>query len=192
MRFLNEILLLNKPSIYIKLYEDMIFDLIPELKVSKGFKQNNKWHIYDVYDHTLNVVDYVDASNINLRYAALFHDIGKPYVYSEDENGVGHFYGHWDKSLELFLKFAKRNLFSENDIEQISKLIKYHDINFEHLTEEELHEIINIFSRDELTLLFKLKRADLLSQSSEFHYLLEKYYDQSKRVLELKDNNGLY
>lgn len=192
MRFLNEILSLNKPSIYIKLYEDMIFDLIPELKVSKGFKQNNKWHIYDVYDHTLNVVDYVDASNINLRYAALFHDIGKPYVYSEDENGVGHFYGHWDKSLELFLKFAKRNLFSENDIEQISKLIKYHDINFEHLTEEELHEIINIFSREELILLFKLKRADLLSQSSEFHYLLEKYYDQSKRVLELKDNNGLY
>lgn len=192
MRFLNEILSLNKPSIYIKLYEDMIFDLIPELKVSKGFKQNNKWHIYDVYDHTLNVVDYVDASNINLRYAALFHDIGKPYVYSEDENGVGHFYGHWDKSLELFLKFAKRNLFSENDIEQISKLIKYHDINFEHLTEEELHEIINIFSKEELILLFKLKRADLLSQSSEFHYLLEKYYDQSKRVLELKDNNGLY
>lgn len=192
MRFLNEILSLNKPSIYIKLYEDMIFDLIPELKVSKGFKQNNKWHIYDVYDHTLNVVDYVDASNINLRYAALFHDIGKPYVYSEDENGVGHFYGHWDKSLELFLKFAKRNLFSENDIEQISKLIKYHDINFEHLTEEELYEIINVFSREELILLFKLKRADLLSQSSEFHYLLEKYYDQSKRVLELKDNNGLY
>lgn len=192
MRFLNEILSLNKPSIYIKSYEDMIFDLIPELKVSKGFKQNNKWHIYDVYDHTLNVVDYVDASNINLRYAALFHDIGKPYVYSEDENGVGHFYGHWDKSLELFLKFAKRNLFSENDIEQISKLIKYHDINFEHLTEEELYEIINVFSREELILLFKLKRADLLSQSSEFHYLLEKYYDQSKRVLELKDNNGLY
>lgn len=192
MRFLNEILSLNKPSIYIKLYEDMIFDLIPELKVSKGFKQNNKWHIYDVYDHTLNVVDYVDANNINLRYAALFHDIGKPYVYSEDENGVGHFYGHWDKSLELFLKFAKRNLFSENDIEQISKLIKYHDINFEHLTEEELYEIINVFSREELILLFKLKRADLLSQSSEFHYLLEKYYDQSKRVLELKDNNGLY
>lgn len=192
MRFLNEILSLNKPSIYIKLYEEMIFDLIPELKVSKGFKQNNKWHIYDVYDHTLNVVDYVDANNINLRYAALFHDIGKPYVYSEDENGVGHFYGHWDKSLELFLKFAKRNLFSENDIEQISKLIKYHDINFEHLTEEELYEIINVFSREELILLFKLKRADLLSQSSEFHYLLEKYYDQSKRVLELKDNNGLY
>ena len=192
MRFLNEILSLNKPSIYIKLYKEMIFDLIPELKVSKGFKQNNKWHIYDVYDHTLNVVDYVDANNINLRYAALFHDIGKPYVYSEDENGVGHFYGHWDKSLELFLKFAKRNLFSENDIEQISKLIKYHDINFEHLTEEELYEIINVFSREELILLFKLKRADLLSQSSEFHYLLEKYYDQSKRVLELKDNNGLY
>lgn len=188
MNFLNEILTLNKPSIYIKLYEDIIFDLIPELKCSKGFEQNNKWHIFDVYNHILNVVDYVDP-NLNLRYAALFHDIGKPYVYSEDENGIGHFYGHWDKSEELFLKFAKRNLFDEKDICQISKLIKYHDINFEKLNEEELNKILSIFTREELVMLFKLKRADLLSQNSEFHYLLDNYFVQSKRVLELKDNN---
>ena len=187
MNFLNEILTLNKPSIYIKLYEDIIFDLIPELKISKGFEQNNKWHIFDVYDHILNVVDYVESDK-NLRYAALFHDIGKPYVYSEDENGIGHFYGHWDKSVELFLKFAKRNLFSEKDIEQITKLIKYHDVNFETLNEEELDIILNEFTKEELVMLFKLKRADLLSQNSEFHYLLDNYIIQSKKVLELKDS----
>ena len=187
MNFLNEILTLNKPSIYIKLYEDIIFDLIPELKISKGFNQNNKWHIFDVYNHILSVVDNVEC-DLNLRYAALFHDIGKPYVYTEDEDGIGHFYGHWDKSDELFLKFAKRNLFSEEDINQISKLIKYHDINFECLNEEELDEIISNFSRDELIMLFKLKKADLLSQNNEYHYLLDKYFIQSKRVLELKDN----
>ena len=191
MNFLNEILMLNKPSIYIKLYEDIIFDLIPELKCSKGFDQNNIWHIFDVYNHILNVVDYVDC-DLNLRYAALFHDIGKPYVYSEDEDGVGHFYGHWDKSEELFLKFAKRNLFDENDILQISKLIKYHDINFEKINEDELNKILSDFTRDELVMLFKLKKADLLSQNSEYHYLLDNYFIQSKRILELKDNNDRY
>lgn len=187
MKFLNEILTLNKPSIYIKLYEDIVFDLIPELKVSKGFKQNNKWHIYDVYNHILNVVDFVEC-DLNLRYAALFHDIGKPYVYTEDEDGVGHFYGHWDKSVDLFLKFAKRNVFDHKDIEQISKLIKYHDINFDCLTDEELDVILNDFSKEELIMLFKLKRADLMSQSSKFHYLMDNYISQSNMILKLKEN----
>ena len=108
MDLLFEILTLPKPSIFIREFEEEIFDLIPELEKSKGFKQNNDWHIYDVYNHTLNVVDNV-PSDLNLRLAALFHDIGKPDTYTEDENGVGHFYGHWDKSKEKFLKFAKRN-----------------------------------------------------------------------------------
>ena len=187
MKFLNEILTLNKPSVYIKLYEDVVFDLIPELKASKGFKQNNKWHIFDVYNHILNVVDYVEC-DLNLRYAALFHDIGKPYVYTEDEDGVGHFYGHWDKSVDLFLKFAKRNVFDDKDIEQISKLIKYHDINFDCLTDEELDVILNDFSKEELIMLFKLKRADLMSQSSKFHYLMDNYISQSNMILKLKEN----
>ena len=29
-----------------------------------------------------------------MKLAALLHDIGKPGVYSLDENGIGHFYGH--------------------------------------------------------------------------------------------------
>lgn len=186
MNFLNQILTLNKPSIYIKLYEDIIFDLIPELKISKGFEQNNKWHIYDVYNHILSVVDCVEV-DLNLRYAALFHDIGKPFVYTEDGDGVGHFYGHWDKSEELFLEFARRNLFSVEDTKQIAKLIKYHDINFECLNEEELNVILSEFSSEELVMLFKLKKADLLSQNSEFHYLIDNYSEQSKRVLGLKE-----
>ena len=187
MKFLNEILTLNKPSIFIKIFEEEIFGLIPELSMSKGFKQNNKWHMYDVYEHTLNVVDYV-PNILNLRLAALFHDIGKPYTYTEDENGVGHFYGHWDKSEEIFNNFARRIKLDEKDQNQISKLIKYHDINIDSLKEEELNEMIKLFTKEELAMLFKLKRADLLSQNSEFHYLLDTYYEQSKKVLKMKES----
>ena len=66
-------------------------------------EQKNIWHVYDVYEHILHVIDGV-PNNITLRLAALFHDIGKPFVYKEDENGVGHFYGHWNKSKEIFEK----------------------------------------------------------------------------------------
>ena len=82
---LFDILLNEQPSLYIKENEHDIFNLIPELKESVGFNQNNIWHIYDVYEHILHVVDNV-SSNIILRLTALFHDIGKPFVYTEDEN----------------------------------------------------------------------------------------------------------
>ena len=187
MDLLNEILMLGKPSIFIGIYEEEIFDLIPELEYSKGFDQKNKWHIYDVYSHIMHVVDNVDF-DYELRLAALFHDIGKPYVYSEDESGVGHFYGHWDKSKEIFLDFAKRNRLEDKVINRVSKLIEYHDINIDTFNEEELYKFISLFSREELIKLFKLKRADLMAQNNEYHYLLENYAKQANLVLNLKDN----
>ena len=84
----------NKPSKKLLASEQKLFKLIPELEKCKSFKQNNDWHIYDVYEHILHVVDYV-PNNISIRLAALFHDIGKPASYKEDEFGIGHFYGHW-------------------------------------------------------------------------------------------------
>ena len=105
LKKLFDILLSNNPSILIRENEDYIFNIIPELRKSKGFNQNNPWHIYDVYDHILHVIDGV-KENIILRLAALFHDIGKPYTYMEDENNIGHFYDHWTKSSEIFLNFS--------------------------------------------------------------------------------------
>lgn len=186
MDLLNEILVLNKPSIFIKIYEEEIFDLIPELKYSKGFDQNNKWHIYDVYSHIMHVVDNVDF-DYELRLAALFHDIGKPYVYSEDDDGIGHFYGHWDKSKEIFIDFAKRNRLENDIIKRVSKLILYHDISIDSMSEEEINNFVSLFSYEELVMLFKLKRADLLAQSNEFHYLLENYHNQEEMVLKIRD-----
>lgn len=183
---IEKILLLPKPSIYIKQNEDEIFKIIPELEKCKDFNQNNIWHIYDVYNHTLSVVDNV-PSDLNLRLAALFHDIGKPDTYTEDENGVGHFYGHWDKSKEIFESFAKRNNMNNEQVKQISKIIQYHDINLKNLSEKEINDLLKTFSIEELKMLFKLKKADLLSQNTKYHYLLENYNEQQIRILKLKE-----
>ena len=86
---LYNILLSDKPSDNILASEKEIFLLIPELENCKGFNQNNEWHIYDVYEHILHVIDNV-PSNLNLRLAALFHDIGKPTSFTKDEEGSGH------------------------------------------------------------------------------------------------------
>ena len=88
----------------LKGHEQWIFQLLPELSVCKGFDQKNKWHVYDVYEHILRVVAGVEPNRV-LRLAALFHDMGKPPAFTEDAEGVGHFYGHWDRSVEIFEKY---------------------------------------------------------------------------------------
>lgn len=182
---LFNILLQDKPSVAIKENETWIFEIIPELKTCKGFNQNNEWHIYDVYEHILHVLDNV-PNDIILRLAALFHDVGKPLCYIEDEFKVGHFYGHWDKSKEIFDEFAERyNL--KGDLKNIvSDLILYHDINFDKLSEEEIKHIIDILGITGIKKLFQIKRGDLLSQNPKYHYVLDNYNEQENKILKLE------
>lgn len=180
--FLINILLQDKPSKYIKMNEEEIFKIIPELKIGKNFQQNSIWHVYDVYEHILHVVDGV-PNNIILRLAALFHDIGKPFVYKEDENGVGHFYGHWNRSKEIFEKFSKKCNLDLDATNIISNLILYHDLNIDKISDDELKNLVKIFNKDGIIMLFQLKRSDLLAQNENYHYLLENYDKQEERML---------
>ena len=177
LKLLFNILLSKEPSRLIKENEEYIFSIIPELKNTKGFNQNNLWHIYDVYEHILHVIDGVPR-DLTLRLVALFHDIGKPFTYTIDENNVGHFYNHWGKSCEIFLNFSlKYNLPSELTI-LVHKLIYYHDISLSKLNEIEYNKFLNEFSIDEINMLFTVKKSDLLAQAPEFHFLLKEYDKQ--------------
>lgn len=179
---LFDILVQDKPSILIKNNEEKIFELIPELRICKGFNQNNEWHIFDVYEHILHVLDNVE-NNLILRLAALFHDVGKPLCYTEDELKVGHFYGHWEKSKEIFEEFASKYNIDESIKEIVSNLILYHDINFDKLSKDELDVIIKELKFDGIIKLFNIKRSDLLSQNPKYHYMLGKYDEQENKIL---------
>lgn len=179
---LNDILLSQNPSNIIIKKEKEIFTLIPELEICKGFKQNNDWHIYDVYDHILHVIDNVPV-NLTLRLAALFHDIGKPHCYKEDKNGIGHFYGHWNISKEIFEKFAERNSLNKELTDLVANLIHYHDLDISRLDDIEINNLFSVFDSKEITMLYELKRADLLAQNKKYHYILNNYEQQKKLLL---------
>ena len=182
LKLLKEILREDVPSKKIKENENQIFEMIPELSYCKNFNQNNIWHVYDVYEHILHVVDNV-PNNINLRIAALFHDLGKPFVYNEDEDGIGHFYGHWEKSKDIFELFATKYQINEENKKLISNLILYHDISIDKLSEEKLNQLINILGIDGMIMLFELKKSDLLAQNPKFHYILNNYEKQKQKIL---------
>ena len=85
---------INAVSI-IREFRDVIEVFIPEITAMFEFNQNTPYHCYDVWEHTLHSVEMIEPE-VDLRFTMLFHDIGKPKVYSEEilENGntLGHFY----------------------------------------------------------------------------------------------------
>jgi len=97
---------------------------IPELIPSVGFEQN-KFHIHDVFEHTLWVVERTPADLI-LRWAAIFHDIGKPHTLSVDPDGSRHFYSHETVSEDLSKKRMKELRFSTDDSRAIASIVRHH------------------------------------------------------------------
>lgn len=97
---------------------------IPELIPSVGFEQN-KFHIHDVFEHTLWVLERT-PEDLVLRWSALFHDIGKPHTLSVDPDGSRHFYSHETVS-EKLAKDRMRDLrFSTDDSRAIASIVRHH------------------------------------------------------------------
>ncbi len=97
---------------------------IPELIPSVGFEQN-KFHIHDVFEHTLWVLERTPADLI-LRWSAIFHDMGKPHTLSVDPDGSRHFYSHETVSEELSKKRMKELRFSTDDSRAIASIVRHH------------------------------------------------------------------
>ena len=71
----------------------------------------------------------------------------------------------------------------------ISYLIFYHDINIEMLSDEEKDIIVGKIGIENIGYLFELKKADLLAQSSDYHYLLENINNEQRKIKYLKQKN---
>ena len=164
---IRDILMSDQPSELIRKNKDTVFKIIPELKICDGFNQYNDYHIYDVLEHILHVLDEVE-NNYILRIAALFHDIGKPNCFTLDEQGIGHFYGHWNESNKIFNKYVEMFDLKQSEINLVNNLIFYHDLNLN----ENLDERQDVF-QDNLYLLLSLKKADILSQSPKYFNRLD-------------------
>lgn len=94
-----------------------------------------------------------------LRISALFHDIGKPLVYKEDDDGIGHFYNHWNVSIDIFKKYENKFNLSMNEISLIKTLIFYHNVILDRTTIEEKYQMIDEIGITNISLLFELKKV---------------------------------
>lgn len=91
------------------------------------YSQNNPHHYYDLFLHTLHTVENLgDCASCDLRIAAFFHDIGKPYV-AIPKQGRTVFYGHAIKSAEIAQLVLNRIGYAEKEVERSCFFIRHHD-----------------------------------------------------------------
>lgn len=153
-------------------YPDVLQVFIPEIGPMVGFVQNNPHHIYTVWQHTAVAVQNAPSQAV-LRLAMLLHDIGKPLTYTEDEKGVGHFYGHSKASQRLATQIVKRLKFDNDTIKAVTELVKWHDLPLE---PARVRKWMSKLGQQRFAQLLEVKRADVLAQAPAH---------QQKRLLEL-------
>lgn len=169
----TEIILSNKPSRYLKIMHDanLLGQLIPELDICYGIEQNKQYHKYDVFNHCLVACDNIEPV-LPLRFAALFHDIGKAPTREETvKNGVLRvtFYNHEVVGAKIAKRILRRMHYSKELISTVSDLVYGHMYNYEpelwtdaavrrfikkaHITEDKLKDLENMP-------LFLVRKAD--------------------------------
>lgn len=84
----------------LRAFAPILCQVLPELQPMVDYKQHSRHHAYDLMEHTARVVEGVPPQ-LNLRWAALLHDIGKPGTCVIDETGEGHYHGHAKESALL-------------------------------------------------------------------------------------------
>ena len=105
----------------------LLKEVIPELDKLKSVKQNSKYHYEDAFEHTLSVMDNCPSDDVQLQYAAMFHDLGKGTTMQVDSDGTEHFKGHSVDSARQAEDICRRLKMPTADRETIVKLVKLHD-----------------------------------------------------------------
>ncbi len=106
---------------------DILEYVLPEISQCVGFEQQSPWHDFDVWTHITKAVGY-SMPEPAIRFAMLFHDLGKPDCMSVDKNNRGHFKGHGERGRLIAEGIMRRLEFPKNLAEEISWLVFHHDV----------------------------------------------------------------
>ena len=161
---LGEILTSATPSRGIRLMDEvgLLSYIFPEVKRTVGFDQHSSYHSDDVYNHSLKVLEKSSA-DLAVRFAALYHDVGKVDTFFLDDRGEGRFFGHQNLSEEMLRKRLKELKFPNKFIDDAASLVKRHMDSSNTYTKKSIRKLLRRLGEDNLRRLFDLQRADILA-----------------------------
>ena len=144
--------------------------LLPEVKGLVGFG-DGEWRHKDVWKHTKQVVCQA-VPRIEVRWAALLHDIGKVKTRSIDEHGEVHFFGHAEVGARMFdkLEWRRRLFAAEEELRSTIRFLVLHHLRASQYDGSWTDSAVRRFAREigpHLDDLLCLSRADITTKRPE-------------------------
>lgn len=158
---LNKLLVLSdNPSVGLRLMQEtgLLQEILPELQLCVGVEQPGGFHKYDVFEHTMHVLDAA-PKDLKIRLAALFHDINKPQHRRLVDKGAT-FYGHEMSAGKTAQVVMTRLRYSNDIIKDVKMLVERHMFTVD-VTPKGLRRLIRQVGVELIFDLLDLRRADV-------------------------------
>jgi len=90
--------------------------------------EQNQAHSYDVFEHLMRSMQHAADKDwpLDIRLAALFHDVSKPETRRKNEKGEWTFHGHEVVGSRVTKKALEDLHFSRETIDKVTKLVRWH------------------------------------------------------------------
>ena len=175
-----------RPSVGIELLREagLLRLWLPELARGYGVLQN-RYHAYDVYDHSLHTCDAAPPGKPRVRWAALLHDLGKPDTRVE-RDGEGTFYGHEILGAEIADRVLERLRHPHDERRAIVHLVREHMFDYRpEWSDAALRRWLRRIGVDAVADLFDLRLADNLGNGKKtgFPHYLEEMRERIERLI---------
>ena len=162
---------------------------LPELEKGIGISQNQA-HKFDVWEHNLRTMQHAVDKNwpLELRLAALFHDISKPETrrFSHEKNDYT-FYGHEVVGARVAKTIMERLKFSKDEVEYVSTMVRWHMFfsDTEQVTLSAVRRLINNVGKDNIWDLVNLRICDRVGtgRPKEEPYRFRKYQSMIEQAM---------
>ena len=151
--------------------------VFPEIHVMYNMDQSPEWHHKDIFAHTLQVVDNSAklTNKMEIRFAALVHDIAKPNTRKIDPKKGYTFHGHDAIGEKMMNKVGKRMKLSNKLLNYLKKLTLLHlrpiALVKSEVSDSAIRRLI-VAAGDELKDLMTLCRADITTKNAK---MVKKY-----------------
>jgi tRNA nucleotidyltransferase (CCA-adding enzyme) len=162
----------------------------PELLEQVGCEQN-QWHAYDVWDHTMLVLDESEGEPVE-RVAALLHDVAKPRTRARsDKTGDWTFYHHERVGADMADRWLRDYRFSNQERELIVGLVRHHLICYSsEWTDAAVRRFIKRVGSDRVEPLLRLGEADALGKGRNVDEELALLKELRSRIDEQIEQGG--
>ena len=198
---LAKIIISDNPSEGIDmLHEASLLEyIIPELEKGVGVKQN-RHHIYTIYKHSILSLKFCPSLKLEVRLAALLHDIAKPQT-KRGEGEFATFYNHDHVGARVAAKILERLHFSNDVIQKVKLLVDNHMFyyNPEEVGESSVRRLIQKVGLENMKDLIDVRIADRLGSGTpkakpyklrHLEYMIDKLSHDAVSVKMLKINGN--